>query len=85
MRLPINIVNVSSVKVYKKGIIVLPAKVRGALNIAEGDTLLLRVENDAVILVPKRRAASIFGTLGFDVVKELREERRREVEREVRA
>ncbi len=71
----------SSVKVHKKGIIVLPAKVRKALDIAEGDTLLLRVENDAVILVPKRSAASIFGSLEFNVVKELRDERRRECEK----
>lgn len=74
----------SSVKVHKKGIVVLPAEARRALNIAEGDRLLLRVEDDSLVLVPKRSASTVFGSLGFDIVKEVREERRKEVERELR-
>lgn len=70
-----------TVKVYRKGLIVLPSSVRRRLGISEGDTLVLRVEGDAIVLVPKRSAKALFGSFkAEDLVEEMRRERRREVE-----
>jgi len=76
------------VKVHKKGLIVIPAEVRSRLGIAPGMKLQLFVEGDSIRLVVSRDLRSFFGADGekaLEVAKLILEERRRELEQEVRA
>ena len=71
-----------------RGRLVLPAEVRRALELEPGDELVARIDGDAVRLVSRRtlarRARGALTRLapGRDLVAELLEERRAEVERE---
>jgi len=76
------------VKVHKKGIIVLPMEVRRKLNITEGSRLELEVADGRVVLKPKFTLLDAYGIdaggkeAGKGLLRELEEERRREVEEE---
>ena len=64
-------------KVYNKGIIVLPKWVREKIGISEGDSLIIEVRDSSVILtplVPKRVK------LGGKVSKMVREVKKEEIE-----
>ena len=75
------------VKVYKKGIVVIPKEVREKLGIKEGDVLELVIEGDRASIEKPETLLDLFGVDGEDAVeiaKEVTKERRKEVEREVR-
>jgi len=77
------------VKVYKKGLIAIPAEVRKKLGIHEGLQLELVVENDGSIrlVVPKnlKNAFGIDGDKALEVAKLIKSSRRAEIEAEVRS
>ncbi|MCY0883592.1 AbrB/MazE/SpoVT family DNA-binding domain-containing protein [Acidianus infernus] len=75
------------VKVYKKGIIVIPKEVRESIGIKEGDIVELIVDGDKVRIEKPKTLLDLFGIDGdkaVEVAKAIVEERRKEVEREVR-
>lgn len=80
------------VRLGPSGHIVLPAAVTNALNLKEGNTLVVTVEDDEIRLmtIPTavRKAQAIvrqYVPAGVSLVDELLEDRRREVEREHQA
>lgn len=75
------------VKVHKKGIVVIPKEVRDKLGIRDGDFLELVVEGDRVTVEKPKTLLDLFGIdgeLGVELARQLMEERRREVEKEIR-
>lgn len=76
------------VQLGERGRFVLPAPVRRALGLEEGDQLILEVEDDVARLVPARTIARRFqgafadGYGGRSLVEELLAERREEAARE---
>jgi antitoxin PrlF len=77
------------VKMAANGRVVIPAKVRSELGIAEGETFVVEVENGVIKLVPfaeviRRVQAEIrrYIPAGRSLADELIEERRREAELE---
>ncbi|QKR00631.1 AbrB/MazE/SpoVT family DNA-binding domain-containing protein [Metallosphaera tengchongensis] len=74
------------VKVYKKGIVVLPLSVRERINIREGSRLEVEIVDNAIVLRPKSTLLEAFGVddkeTGKRLVKELEEDRRVEIEKE---
>ncbi|MEM4774623.1 MAG: AbrB/MazE/SpoVT family DNA-binding domain-containing protein [Sulfolobaceae archaeon] len=76
------------VKVYKKGIIVIPKEVREKLGIKEGDILELVIDGERISLERPETLLDLFGIDGeeaAEMAKQLIEERRKEVEREIRS
>lgn len=74
-------------KVHGKGVVVLPSEVMKALGIREGSILELRVEGNRAEMIAPRSLLDLFGIDGegaLEVVKGMEEERRREIERELR-
>ncbi|AWR93691.1 AbrB/MazE/SpoVT family DNA-binding domain-containing protein [Acidianus brierleyi] len=75
------------VKVYKKGIIVIPKEIRETIGIKEGDIVELIVNEGKVSIEKPETLLDLFGVDGnraVEVAKAIVEERRKEVEREVR-
>ena len=80
----------ASVRVGRQGRLVIPAEIRRRLGLGTGDTLLVRVQEESLVL--ERREAVLTRIEGwFDhvprdvsLVEELLAERRAEVEREER-
>jgi AbrB family looped-hinge helix DNA binding protein len=82
-------VNPVPVHVGAKGRVVLPAPIRRALGLEEGDELLARVEGNAVVLEPRSAAVGRLRTLvrssvpaKASLVEELLSERRAAARRE---
>ncbi|QGA55260.1 AbrB/MazE/SpoVT family DNA-binding domain-containing protein [Sulfolobus sp. E5-1-F] len=76
------------VKVYKKGIIVIPKEIREKLGIKEGDIIELVVNGDKISIEKPLTLLDLFGIDGDDaleIAKEIVKERRKEVEREIRS
>ncbi|MGC9106496.1 MAG: AbrB/MazE/SpoVT family DNA-binding domain-containing protein [Thermoprotei archaeon] len=76
------------VKVHRKGIIVLPSEVRDALNVKEGDYVEIVLESGQVRLERPTSLLDLFGIDGevaVEVARAVVEERRKEVEKEVRS
>ncbi len=76
------------IKVYRKGIIVIPSEVRRRLGIQENSFLELTVEDNTIRLaVPKslRDAFGVDGERALEVVKLISASRRAEVEEEARS
>jgi AbrB family looped-hinge helix DNA binding protein len=77
-----------SVKVGRKGRVVVPAPIRRELGIEEGSELVARIEGDHLVLEPRaaaiRRLQALFEHIPPDVslVDQLLAERRDEVQRE---
>jgi len=69
------------VKVYRKGIVVLPKSVRDALGIAEGTLLRVRVEDGKIVLEPLDLWERVWGCAkGFGSAEEAELELDREEE-----
>jgi AbrB family looped-hinge helix DNA binding protein len=73
------------VQIHKGGRLVVPAKVRKALNIKIGDQVVVRLENDSIRLIPVRQAVAMaqkavkpYVPKGVSLVDELIQERRKE-------
>ncbi|BAB67297.1 AbrB/MazE/SpoVT family DNA-binding domain-containing protein [Sulfurisphaera tokodaii] len=76
------------VKVYKKGIIVIPKEIREKIGIKEGDILELTVNGNKIDIEKPMTLLDLFGVDGevaVEVAKEVIKERRKEVEREIRS
>lgn len=76
------------VKVYRKGLVVIPAEVRRKLGIYEGMILELKVENNSIVLIPPKTLKDAFGADGdkaLEVAKLIVELRKKEVRREIRS
>lgn len=72
-------------RINKSGRIVLPAKLRKALEIQTGDEIVLRLENDSIRLIPLRQAIQLaqnavrqYVPKGASLVDELIQARREE-------
>jgi AbrB family looped-hinge helix DNA binding protein len=78
----------SVILVGPKGRVVIPAVVRRQLGILEGSELVVLVEGEAVVLVPrsaiKSRLRSMFADVGSSMGQELIVDRRAEAVRESR-
>jgi AbrB family looped-hinge helix DNA binding protein len=77
-----------TVKVHKKGLIVIPAEVRKKLGITPGSKLQLYVEGDSIRIVVPQDLRSLFGVDGeraLEVTRLILEERKRERDSEIRA
>ena len=75
------------VKVHKKGLIVIPARVRRKLGISEGSHLEIIVEDNVMrIVVPKslKDAFAVDGERALEVVRLITASRREEIEEEIR-
>lgn len=80
--------DVYRVKVYRKGIIVIPAEVRRKLGIAEGSIVELIVDEGGVRIKVPEDFRSFFGVDGLkalEVVRLIVKSRVGEVEKEVRS
>jgi len=72
------------VKVHKKGLMVLPAKLRKKYGIREGSEVVLVDEGSQIVLVPRQGLESLYGLAKEhaatidEMIKELHEERKRE-------
>ncbi|AAK43229.1 AbrB/MazE/SpoVT family DNA-binding domain-containing protein [Saccharolobus solfataricus] len=76
------------VKVYKKGIIVIPKEIREKLGIKEGDIIELIVNGDRISIEKPLTLLDLFGIDGdeaLEIAKEIIKERRKEVEKEIRS
>lgn len=77
------------VEVGPKGRVVIPAQVRRRLGIEQGTRLVVLVDDDAVVLVPRaaveRRLYAIFQGVPVSMADELIEERRAEAAAEADA
>ncbi len=77
------------VEVGPKGRVVIPAQVRRRLGIEQGTRLVVLVDDDAVVLVPRaaieRRLHAIFKGVPVSMADELIEERRAEAAAEADA
>ncbi len=76
------------VKVYRKGLVVIPAEVRRKLGLYEGMVLELKVEDNSIVLTPPRTLKDAFGVDGDEALKVAKliiESRKKEVEKEVRS
>ena len=75
-----------SVRLGAQGRLVVPAVLREALGFEAGDQLVVRVQDDRLIVESResvvRRVQELFGAPGRNLVKELIAERRREARRE---
>jgi|WetSurSiteA1Bulk_404760.scaffolds.fasta_scaffold156764_1 AbrB family looped-hinge helix DNA binding protein len=76
-------------QITKNGRIVVPARLRKALEIQAGDEILLRLENGSIRLIPLRQAVAIaqktvrrYVPEGTSLVDDLIEARREEAARE---
>jgi len=77
-----------TVKVYGKGLIIIPAEVRRKLGIKPGSGLQLYVEGDSIRIVVPQDLKSLFGVddeKALEVTRLILEERKRERESEIRA
>ena len=73
------------VQIHKGGRLVVPAKLRKALNIKTGDQVVVRLENDSIRLIPVQQAVALaqkavkqYVPKGFSLVDELIKRRREE-------
>ena len=76
------------VKVYRKGLVVIPAEVRRKLGVYEGMFLELRVEGNSIVLTPPKTLKDAFGVDGDEALKVAKlivESRKKEVEKEIRS
>ena len=76
------------VKVYRKGLVVIPAEVRRRLGIYEDMILELKVENNSTVLTLPKTLKDAFGVNGdkaLKVAKLIIESRKKEVEKEIRS
>jgi len=76
-------------QISKSGRIVLPAKLRRALEIQAGDEIVMRLENGAIRIIPLRQAVNLaqkavrqYVPEGVSLVDALIKERREEAGRE---
>jgi len=76
-------------QISKSGRIIVPAKLRKALEIQAGDEILLRLENGSIRLIPLRQAVALaqktirqYVPEGVSLVDALIQARREEVARE---
>jgi AbrB family looped-hinge helix DNA binding protein len=76
-------------QISKSGRIVLPAKLRRALEIRAGDEIVMRLENGAIRIIPLRQAVNLaqkavrqYVPEGVSLVDALIKERREEAGRE---
>ena len=76
-------------QISKNGRIVLPAKLRRALEIRAGDEIVMRLENGAIRIIPLRQAVNLaqkavrqYVPEGVSLVDALIKERREEAGRE---
>jgi AbrB family looped-hinge helix DNA binding protein len=74
-------------QIRKGGRLVLPAKLRKALNIKTGDQVVVRLENDSIRLIPVQQAVTMaqravkqYVPEGVSLVDELIKSRKEEVE-----
>ncbi|MEW5827772.1 MAG: AbrB/MazE/SpoVT family DNA-binding domain-containing protein [Chloroflexota bacterium] len=70
-------------RLSSKGQLVLPKKIREKLHLKNGDQFQARIEDGKIVLEPVKMdvVARLHGILaGTDVLKELEEEHRREIE-----
>lgn len=74
------------ITVGAEGRVLLPAEVRRKVGIEPGSTLVVRVEGDHVVLIPrsaiKRRLHEMFRDVGVSLAEELIAERRAEAARD---
>ena len=77
------------VQIRKGGRLVVPVKLRRALNIKAGDEVVVRLENDSIRLIPMQRAVKLAQNIvrpyvpqGVSLVDELIKARRAEARRE---
>jgi len=49
----------SKVQIHKGGRLVVPAKLRKALNIKVGDEVVMRLENDSLRVIPMQQAVNL--------------------------
>ena len=73
------------IQIRKGGRLVVPVKLRKALNIKAGDEVVVRLENDSIRLIPMQRAVNLAQTIvkqhvpeGVSLVDELIKARREE-------
>ena len=73
------------IQIHKGGRLVVPVKLRKALNIKVGDQVVMRLEKDSIRLIPVRQAVSLAQNVvrqyvpqGISLVDELIEARREE-------
>lgn len=73
------------VQIRKGGRLVVPVKLRRALNIKAGDEVIVRLENDSIRLIPMQRAVNLAQNIvkpyvpkGVSLVDELIKARREE-------
>jgi AbrB family looped-hinge helix DNA binding protein len=76
-------------QIQQNGRIVLPVRLRKALEISGGDEIILRLENDSIRLIPLRKAVKLAQTAvgkyvpeGVSLVDALIEERQEEARHE---
>jgi AbrB family looped-hinge helix DNA binding protein len=77
-----------TVKVYEKGLIIIPAEVRKKLGITPGSVLQLYIEGVSIRIVVPQDLKSLFGADGekaIEVTRLILEEKKREREFEIRA
>ena len=77
------------VQIHKGGRLVVPVKLRKALNIKAGDEVVVRLENDSIRLIPMQRAVNLAQTIvkqhvpeGVSLVDQLIKARREEARAE---
>lgn len=72
-----------TIKVHKKGIIVIPKEVRERLNIKDGDKMILINDEEGIHIYPIKPIEYYFGKdkrYGVELIKLLEEERNKECE-----
>lgn len=72
-----------TIKVHKKGIIVIPKEVRERLNIKDGDKMILINDEEGIYIYPIKSIEYYFGKdkrYGVELIKLLEEERNKECE-----
>jgi len=76
--------NIYKVKVHKKGLIVLPARLRKKYKVKEGSEIVLLDDNGQIILIPRYRIVDLYGIAREhaetidEMIKEIEEERKNE-------
>ena len=62
------------VKLYSKGIVVIPKAIRDAVGVGEGDTLVVEATREAIVLRPLRPKRIKLGGRVRDILRRIREE-----------
>ncbi len=76
----------NTVTVTSRGMVTIPAKLRKKLNIKDGTKFVVREHGAGLLYIPVIDIEDLFGKdskeLGYSIIKEIHEDRRRERERE---